>query len=236
MKAIAHIGHFYRHILTRNKTIIGIILILSVAGTGVHAYHTHHTSHEPNIPNPQEAPRPKTTPSQQVNTLNQALETDKPSATEESQTTNNNTVNANPSTNHSSEILRSRPKPLPGADSGPVTPNPYCPAPRFSLSVTRAIDSYNLYISVIPDYINPSNTPECGGVGYNTPTVTYPTNGNLCSGLLYPTSYMSWGMACSIYGGASYGDYTFGFTVTASNGFNITSTQTASYTIHYQPE
>ncbi len=84
---------------------------------------------------------------------------------------------------------------------------------------------------------DPNFSPYCGGgVNITTPVVTYPANGPFCSGLTYPISNNSWGMACSVYGNATYGSYTFTFTVTATNGYNKSTTKSASYTFNYVQE
>lgn len=123
----------------------------------------------------------------------------------------------------------------PSASYQPVAPNPYCPTPTFSLSVAQQAQSTNLIITATASPDDPNLRPECGG-GYNYywPTVTYPSNGSLCSGIVYSIgSNNSWGVACSIYGNVPYGTYTYSFTVTASNGYAKTASRTASYTFHY---
>lgn len=119
-----------------------------------------------------------------------------------------------------------------------VTPNPYCPAPNFSLAVSRKSNSYDLLVSATPAPGDPSSTPACGGaINFGTPVVTYPTNPTgLCSGLIYTLSNTEWGMDCAIYGTAAYGVYTFTLTVTGINGYNKSTTHSISYTYNYQPE
>ena len=214
--------------------VIAGIAILAISATSISVYAYHHrptaTSRESSTTAPhittQQTPASPAPP---------AVDTTVPSP-EPSSSLRSSKPTTPPSTASDTPPRATRPTPLPGNAPTTVTPNPYCPAPQFTVSVTRNPSSYDLYIDVIPGFNDPSNTPECGGVGYNTPVATYPTNGNLCSGIIYPISYLKWGMACSIYSTATYGTYPYSFTITGTNGFNVSTTKTAYYTINYQQE
>jgi hypothetical protein len=153
--------------------------------------------------------------------------------------TNQTEVVNSPEPAKSSEQSTRNPAPKASPDTGQaVVPNPYCPAPNFSLTATRqSTSNYNLLITATPASGDPSLKPECGGgIRFDWPIVTYPANGSLCDGSIYPISNNTWGVSCSIYGGASYGPYTFSFTVTGTNGYAKSTTKTASHTINYVQE
>src|SRR3989344_2020113 len=119
----------------------------------------------------------------------------------------------------------------------PVAPNPYCPAPNFIFSVQREVNSYNTRLNVSSSPSDPSNTPACGGgINYSYLTVTRPSNGPICDGIVYPIDNYNWGVSCSIYGNAVYGNYTFTFTTTGTNGYGQKTTRTINHTINYQPQ
>ena len=130
----------------------------------------------------------------------------------------------------------------PQPKSDPAVPNPYCPTPVFSVVISRqSADNFNLFVDAVAAAGDPNLKPECGGgINFSYPVVTKPSNGPFCDGAAYPYTpntyppvYNRWGISCSIYGNASYGDYTFGVTITGTNGYNKSATKTAYYTLHY---
>lgn len=121
--------------------------------------------------------------------------------------------------------------------SQPATlPESECPAPDFTLTVAQSSSSNrNLYIVAAPVTNDPGSRAGCGGVEFDAPVITYPINGHFCDQSLSVIASNAWSTDCSLQGGTAYGTYTFTFSVTGTNGYDLSTSRSKNLTYYYYP-